>query len=108
MDGKPSGLADAGTYIHTDYSYLAAPARATTLHSIEAPPLGGNPLFANQYAANADLPDALRRRIDDLFAIHHFGIRHDLDETSLTVATVLTDDQNAKMPLITHPDVRLH
>ena len=30
-DGKPIGLADAGTYFHTDYSYLEMPARATTL-----------------------------------------------------------------------------
>lgn len=108
MDGKPSGLADAGTYFHTDYSYLAAPARATTLHSIEAPPVGGDTVFANQYAAYDDLPDAMRRRIDDLVAIHHYGNRHDLDETSRTVASVLTGDQKAKMPLITHPIVRRH
>ena len=30
-DGEPTGLADAGTYFHTDYSYLEIPARATTL-----------------------------------------------------------------------------
>src|SRR6266568_2585545 len=28
-DGEPVGLADAGTYFHTDYSYLQVPARAT-------------------------------------------------------------------------------
>ena len=27
-DGRPIGLADGGTYWHTDYSYLAIPARA--------------------------------------------------------------------------------
>jgi taurine dioxygenase len=27
--GKPIGLADAGTYFHTDYSYLEVPARVT-------------------------------------------------------------------------------
>ena len=31
FDGEPEGLADAGTYFHTDYSYLDIPARATTL-----------------------------------------------------------------------------
>src|SRR5688500_10725191 len=29
-NGEPIGLADAGTYFHTDYSYLEQPARATT------------------------------------------------------------------------------
>src|SRR4030095_2232924 len=31
-NGKPTGLADAGTYFHTDYSYLQNPARCTTLY----------------------------------------------------------------------------
>src|SRR5687767_13870533 len=31
-DGKPTGLQDAGSYFHTDYSYLQVPARATTLY----------------------------------------------------------------------------
>src|SRR3954468_15761660 len=63
VDGIPSGLADAGTYFHTDYSYLAVPARATTLYSIEAPPVGGETIFANQYAAYDGLSTAMRRRI---------------------------------------------
>src|SRR5512135_1134384 len=33
VDGKPTGLQDAGSYFHTDYSYLQVPARATTLYS---------------------------------------------------------------------------
>ena len=28
-DGKPAGLADAGTYFHTDYSYLDVPAQTS-------------------------------------------------------------------------------
>ena len=48
VDDVPQGLADAGTYFHTDYSYLAVPARATTLYSIEVPSVGGDTLFANQ------------------------------------------------------------
>src|SRR5437763_344954 len=33
-DGKPTGLADAGTYFHTDYSYLDVPARCTILYAL--------------------------------------------------------------------------
>ena len=29
IDAKPQGLKDAGTYFHTDYSYLDVPARCT-------------------------------------------------------------------------------
>src|SRR5258705_13977036 len=47
IDGEPQGLADAGTYFHTDYSYLDVPARATMLYSIEVPESGGDTLLAN-------------------------------------------------------------
>ena len=108
IDGKPSGLADAGSYFHTDYSYLQVPARATMLYSIEVPRVGGNTLFANQYAAYDDLPDAMKRRIEPLYGIHHYGNRKDQDEASRTAASLLTPEQQAKMPLITHPIVRAH
>ena len=107
-NGRPVGLADAGTYFHTDYSYLHVPARATMLYSIEVPSRGGDTLFANQIAAYDDLPDATKRRIDPLVAIHHYGNRHDLDTSSRTVASVLSSDQEAKMPLVTHRIVRPH
>jgi taurine dioxygenase len=107
-EGKPLGLADAGTYFHTDYSYLQMPARATTLYSIEVPSRGGDTLFANQYAAYDDLPGAMKSRLEPLVAIHHYGNRRDQDDSSRTVASVLTDEQKAKMPLITHPIVRTH
>ena len=107
-NGIPIGLADAGTYFHTDYSYLQVPARATTLYSIEVPKVGGNTLFANQYAAYDDLPDAMKQRIEPLVGIHHYGNRNDQDEASRTAASQLTPEQKAKMPLITHRIVRPH
>ena len=107
-DGRPLGLADAGTYFHTDYSYLPVPARATTVYSIEVPRVGGNTLFANQYAAYDDLPAGTRARIDPLVAVHHYGNRNNTDERTRTVASVLTDEQKATLPLITHPVVRVH
>jgi taurine dioxygenase len=107
-DGRPTGLQDAGSYFHTDYSYLAVPARATTLYSRVVPKVGGNTLFANQLAAYDDLPEATKRRIEPLLAIHHYGNRHDVNEASRTAASVLNADQKAKMPVITHRIARSH
>jgi len=107
-DGQPTGLQDAGSYFHTDYSYLQVPARATTLYSRVVPKVGGDTLFANQQAAYDDLSDAMKTRIEPLFGIHHYGNRNDQDEASRTVASVLTTEQKAKMPVITHRIARPH
>ena len=107
-NGEPVGLADAGTYFHTDYSYLEVPARCTMLYSLEVPRVGGDTLFADQYAAYDDLPDAMKRRIDGLVALHHYGNRDDLDKSSRTVASVLSEEQEKKMAWVRHPVVRRH
>ena len=107
-DGRPTGLQDAGSYFHTDYSYLAVPARATTLYSRVVPKVGGDTLFANQLAAYDDLSETMKRRIEPLLAVHHYGNRNDVDERSRTVASVLNDAQKARMPVITHRIARRH
>ena len=107
-DGKPTGLADAGTYFHTDYSYLDVPARATTLYSIQVPKVGGDTLFADQYAAYDGLPSSLKKTIEPLIALHHYGNRDDLDQSSRTVASVLSEEQEQKMAWVRHPIARSH
>jgi taurine dioxygenase len=78
------------------------------LYSIELPKVGGNTLFANQYAAYDGLSDAMKRRVANLVGVHHYGNRKVADEMNRTAASPLSDEQKAKMPLITHPIVRAH
>ena len=49
-DRRAIGLADAGTYFHSDYSYLDVPARCTLLYAIQMQP-GAGTRFANQRRA---------------------------------------------------------
>ena len=107
-NGKPIGLADGGSYFHTDYSYLAVPARVTMLYSVEVPTKGGNTLFADMYGAYDDLPDATKQRIDDLVVLHHYGNRDDLDERSRTAASRLTEEQKSRVEWVRHKLVRTH
>lgn len=107
-NGRPAGLADAGTYFHTDYSYLEVPARATTLYSIEVPKKGGDTLFANQIAAYEDLSKATKATIQNLVALHHYGNRDDLDKQSRTVASVLSAEQENKVTWVKHRIARPH
>ena len=107
-NGAPTGLADAGTYFHTDYSYLDIPARATTLYSIQVPKVGGDTLFANQYAAYEGLSEEMKKKLKGLTGLHHYGNRDDLDESSRTVASVLSEEQKQKVAWVRHPIVRRH
>jgi taurine dioxygenase len=107
-DGQPTGLADAGTYFHTDYSYLDVPARCTLLYSRQVPSKGGDTLFADQYTAYDDLPSSMKKRIDGLVALHHYGNRDDLDQGSRTVASVLSAEQEQKMAWVRHRIARKH
>lgn len=106
--GNALGLADGGSYFHTDYSYLAVPARCTLLYGIELPDDNAGTTFADQRAAYAALDDATKQRIDALVCRHHYGNRDDLDRTSRTVASPLSADQEAKMKWEHHPLVRRH
>ena len=107
-NGQPIGLVDAGTYFHTDYSYLEVPARCTILYSIQMPASGCGTTFANQRRAYDDLPASTKDRIDPLIVRHHSGKRDDLDASSRTVASVLTDSEKNKVDWVRHPLVRKH
>ncbi len=107
-DGKPQGLKDAGTYFHTDYSYLDVPARCTMLYALQMPDAGNGTTFANQSLAYDDLPSATRARLESLVACHHYGNRDNLDESSRTVASVLSDEQKKKVHWVRHMLARSH
>ena len=107
-DGQPIGLVDAGTYFHPDYSYLDVPARCTILHAIQVPRAKAGTTFANQRTAYADLDDASRGKIEGMVVRHHYGNRDNLDESSRTVASVLTASEKQKVTWVRHPLVRRH
>jgi taurine dioxygenase len=64
LNGEPIGSLGAGEASwHTDMSYLEIPPKASILHALEVPPVGGNTYFCGMYYAYDSLPDALKRRI---------------------------------------------
>ena len=55
---------------HSDWSFLASPPAGTLLYGQVVPPVGGDTLFANLYAAYDALPMALREAADQATAVH--------------------------------------
>lgn len=73
-DGEPLGRRRAGTYWHSDVSFLPRPAGASLLHAVEIPPFGGDTMFANTAAAYDDLSPAMRAFLADKRAVHDFAV----------------------------------
>ena len=103
-DGKFVGARVSRSW-HSDGQYLAAPTKASILHAREVPPAGGDTLFVNMAAVLDALPQATRRRIDDLRVVHSRVKTHAVLFPSWAP---LTDDEKARMPDAVHPLVRTH
>ena len=55
---------------HSDWSFLKRPPAATVLYGNIIPPVGGDTLFANQYAAWEGLSGSMKALLRDKMAIH--------------------------------------
>jgi taurine dioxygenase len=103
------GLADAGFTWHTDTSYRRRPSRCSLLYAKEVPHRDGRPLgdtvFANTIAAYEVLPEAVKKRINGLKAIHRYSARRRVADSP---RPKLTREQLEETPDVAHPIVRTH
>ncbi len=93
-----------GEGYHTDHSNAAEPPKATVLHAVQLPDHGGDTQFVNMHRAYEDLPDATKRRIDGLQAVHVYQSRH--SERKLMALTEA--NRNSVPDAVLHPLVRTH
>jgi len=99
-----------GTW-HTDFSFLPQPPSLTLLYADELPPVGGDTLWANQYAAYDALSAGLQQLLDPLFAVHT-GWPHGTSGPSPDAAVtrsirMVRNDPTADREEL-HPVVRVH
>ena len=104
QNGKPLGRAKAGTYWHSDLSYMRNPAMASLLYAIEIPPLGGDTMFANMYAAYDTLSSTMQGMVSDLRATHDFAYA----ARGVFAGERVSGEGLAKAPAVDHPVVRTH
>ncbi len=67
-----------GETFHTDHSNHPAPPKATTLFAVSLPSRGGDTQYVNMHDAYDDLPEATKRQIDGLKAVHVYLSKYSL------------------------------
>jgi alpha-ketoglutarate-dependent 2,4-dichlorophenoxyacetate dioxygenase len=83
-----------GNYLwHTDSSFKPIPALCSLLSGRIVPPAGGDTDFANMRAAYAELPEAMKRRVEGLVAEHSL-----VYSRGLVDPTILTEEEKAEVP----------
>ena len=105
-NGVPAGIADGGSYWHSDFAFRECPAKATILNAQNIPPEGGNTLFINMYLAYEELDPVVKAQIDGLYAVHRYRPKAKRTDDGTRVA--MDASQLASTPDVRHPIVRTH
>jgi taurine dioxygenase len=92
---------------HSDVTWRLEPSLGSILRSLEIPPVGGDTLFADMYAAYDGLSDEVKERIDGKTAIHDFEyFRQGMRKRGKSEAEI--EAFNKAYPPAEHPVVRTH
>jgi taurine dioxygenase len=106
---EPGDTRVVGEEWHTDTTMVAEPPMGAILHALEAPPFGGDTLFANQYLAYETLSPGMKRLLAGLRAVHSdrkvAGPRSGANAGRSTKAR---DDDTWRETINVHPVVRTH
>ncbi len=88
---------------HHDVTWREVPSMGAILHAIQVPATGGDTLFSDMGAAYDGLDDAVKERIDGLFAVHDFmlAFKHQVPEGKM-------EEFRARYPQARHPVVCTH
>ena len=92
---------------HSDVTWRLEPSLGSILRAIELPPVGGDTLFADMYAAWDGLKDEVKAKIEGAVAVHDFAhFRAAMRKRGLSEEAIQA--MNEKYPMVEHPVVRTH
>jgi taurine dioxygenase len=92
---------------HSDVTWREKPSLGSILRAIEVPPVGGDTLFADMYAAYDGLTDEVKAQIEGKMAVHDFAhFRRGLRKAGKSETEI--EAFNAQYPMVEHPVVRTH
>lgn len=106
---EPGDTRIVGEDWHTDTTMMAQPPMGALLYALEAPPYGGDTLFASQWLAYDALSDGMKATLEGLRCVHSdirvAGPKNDLNAKR---ATVVREDDAWRPTVNVHPVVRTH
>lgn len=106
---EPSDRINFGGGWHSDMSFLEEPALGSILHAQEVPDVGGDTLFASQYAAWDVLSEGLKETLMRLTAIHSAAEEYGAGgHSSAKRASMDSEVTGEDVPEYEHPVVRTH
>lgn len=100
---KNGKLQVRGENYHTDHSNYLEPPKATSLVAVEIPSYGGDTQFVEVRRAYADLPEAMRQKIETLRSMHV----HESSHSPRSFAK-LSPEEMANIPHVVQPIVIRH
>jgi len=107
--GGVKPLKNGGAYWHSDITYQAIPPMGSILHGLTVPPVDGDTLYADMYAAYEALDDETKELIEGRIAIHNYKLRYlkmaQGGERPEPTAEQLAEWQDVEHPIVLdHPD----
>ena len=105
---EPDQRSNIGSSFHTDHSYDQVPAMGSILYAREVPPVGGDTIFASQYAAYDALSDGMKATLATMEAVHSsrhaLGVAAETYGSDQTYLNAEAATQDAVHPVvIRHP-----
>ncbi len=92
---------------HSAVTWRIEPSLGSVLRALEVPPVGGDTLFADMYAAYQGLTEEVKERIGGATAIHDFAhFRAAMRRRGKTEDEI--EAFNTQYPMVEHPVVRTH
>ena len=92
---------------HSDVTWRLEPSLGSILRALDVPPVGGDTLFADMYAAYEGLTDEVKLKIEGRTAIHDFAhFRRGMRKRGLSEEQI--EEFNRAYPNAEHPVVRIH
>jgi taurine dioxygenase len=92
---------------HSDVTWRLEPSLGSILRALEIPPVGGDTLFADMYAAYDGLSDEVKARVEGRTAIHDFvNFRRGMRKKGMSEEEIAAFDR--QYPKAEHPVIRTH